>query len=313
MNLVVLMLAFNEEKNIGKAISQIPKHITGFDKVEILVVNDGSTDNTYDIALNAGADKIVSHKKNMGVGAAFTTGIRHSLMMNADVLVTFDGDGESNANEIPDLINPILNKQFDVVIGTRFSKNIPPNYPKIRLFGNKIFSKIVSFAAGRKFTDTQTGFRSYSKEALENISIVNDFTYTQEVLLDLHFKNFRIGEVPISDSYRDESRVVKSIFRYTLGSLSIIIRSIIYHRPMMAFGLFGLFISAVGISAKLLPRFHEEFLNIHPTLSSGLILLGAVSFMMGLFASVVFNRQKFAETELRHFIKKLRDSEIGKF
>lgn len=303
------MLAFNEEKNIGKAISQIPKHITGFDKVEILVVNDGSTDNTYDIALNAGADKIVSHKTNLGVGAAFMTGIRNAITIGADLLVTLDGDGESSPDEIPDLINPIINNHFDVVVGTRFSKNIPSNYPRLRLFGNKIFSKIVSFAVGHKFTDTQTGFRAYSKEALENISVVNDFTYTQEVLFDLYFKKFRIGEVPVSDSYRGESRAVKSVFRYTCHSLSIILRSLVFHRPIMTFGLFGLFLSSLGIVAKLISGHFPEIINVHSTLSSGLILLGAVAFMMGLFASIVFTRQSFTERDLRHHLKRLRESE----
>ena len=309
MKLVILSLAYNEEKNIQKTILSIPKKIPNIDKVEILVVNDGSTDKTYELALNAGADKIVSHKTNLGVGAAFMTGIRTAITMDADLLITLDGDGESPPDEIPDLINPIINNQFDVVVGTRFSKNIPSNYPRLRLFGNKIFSKIVSFTSGHKFTDTQTGFRAYSKDALENISVVNDFTYTQEVLFDLYFKKFRIGEVPVSDSYRDESRAVNSVFRYTCRSFSIILRSLVFHRPIMAFGLFGLFLSSVGVAAKLVSGHFPEIMNVHTTLSSGLILLGAVAFMMGLFASIVFKRQSFTERDLRHHLKKLRESE----
>lgn len=117
--------------------------------------------------------------------------------MGADIVVTVDGDGEANTDEIPDLINPILNNQFDVVVGQRFVKNIPLNYSKTNLIGNKIFTKIVSFVAGHKFSDTQSGYRAYSKDAINDISVVNNFTYTQEVLLDLHFKVFRIGDTPI--------------------------------------------------------------------------------------------------------------------
>ena len=309
MKLVVLSLAYNEEKNIEKTILSIPRQIPNIDEVKILVINDGSTDKTYELALNAGADKIVSHKTNMGVGAAFMTGIRNAISMDADLLVTLDGDGESSSEEIPVLINPIINNQFDVVVGIRFIKNIPSNYPRLRLFGNKIFSKIVSFVAGKKFADTQTGFRAYSKDALEDISVVNDFTYTQEVLLDLHFKKFRIGDVPVTDSYRGESRAVKSVFRYTCNSLAIIIRSLVFHRPMMVFGLFGLFLSVIGITAKIIYGHFPHIASVHPTLSSGLILLGAVSFMMGLFASIVFKRQVFAERDLRHHLQRLRDSE----
>jgi glycosyltransferase involved in cell wall biosynthesis len=302
------MPAYNEERLIGKAILKIPRKITNVDKVEVLVIDDGSTDKTVDNAIQAGADKIVSHKTNMGVGAAFMTGIRNAISMDADIVVTVDGDGEANTDEIPELINPIINKQFDVVVGQRFLKNIPSNYSKKNLIGNKIFTKIVSFVAGHKFSDTQSGYRAYSKDAISDISVVNAFTYTQEVLLDLHFKGYKIGDVPISFTYRNDSKQTRSLTRYTLRALSIIIRSLIFHRPIMAFGLFGAFLAGVGIGAKLVTGYTDIF-NIHTTLSSGLILLGAVSFMMGLFASVIFKRQMFTEKEIRHYLKKIDDND----
>ena len=306
MKVVILMAAYNEEKLVGNAILKIPRNITGVDKVEVLVVNDGSTDKTIEMALNAGADKIVSHKTNQGVGAAFMTGIRNAISMGADIVVTVDGDGEANVDEIPDLINPIITNQFDVVVGTRFLKNIPKNYSRVNLFGNRIFTKLVSFVAGHKFSDTQSGYRAYSRDAITDISVINNFTYTQEVLLDLHFKGYKIGNVPISFTYRDDSKMTKSIPKYTYRALSIILRSLVFHRPIMAFGLFGAFLAGVGIMAKVVTGYTET-INVHNTLSSGLILLGAVSFMMGLFASVVFKRQRFTEIELRHHIKKLND------
>ena len=235
------MLAFNEEEKIEKTILRIPRTLPNVDKVEILVVNDGSTDNTVELAMNAGADKIVTHKMNMGVGAGFMTGIRNAISMDADIVVTVDADGEANLDYLPDLINPIINNQFDVVVGTRFWKGNPSTYKKLNYFGNQFFTKLVSFVAGHKFTDTQTGFRAYSKDAIENISVVNDFTYTQEVLLDLHFKKFRIGETPISFKHREDSRLVRSVTRYAIRSLSIISSTLVYHRPIMAFGLFGAF------------------------------------------------------------------------
>ena len=302
------MPAYNEERLIGKAILKIPRKLTNVDKVEVLVIDDGSTDKTVDNAIQAGADKIVSHKTNMGVGAAFMTGIRNAISMNADIVVTVDGDGEANTDEIPELIDPIINKQFDVVIGQRFLKNIPSNYSKKNLIGNKIFTKIVSFVAGHKFSDTQSGYRAYSKDAISDISVVNAFTYTQEVLLDLHFKGYKIGDVPISFTYRNDSKQTRSLTRYTLRALSIITRSLIFHRPIMAFGLFGAFLAGVGIGAKLVTGYTDLF-NIHATLSSGLILLGAVSFMMGLFASVVFKRQMFTEKEIRHYLKKIDNND----
>lgn len=304
MKLVILIPAFNEEENIVKTILDIPRKMTGIDKVEVLVINDGSTDNTVDLAMNAGADKIVSHKTNLGVGAAFMTGIRNCVSMNADIVVTVDADSQANVNDIPNLISPILNHQFDVVIGTRFLKNIPDGYPKIKLFGNKIFTRLVSWVAGVKFTDTQTGLRAYSKDAISNISVVNDFTYTQEVLLDLHFKGFRIGDIPITvNYYREDSKVTKSVLRYTLRSINIIIRSLVFHRPILVFSALGIVLILCGIVGKILTI--TKIIGITSGLTSGFIVLGVVSIMLGLFASIVFKRQIFAEKDLRHYLKDL--------
>jgi len=300
--LLVLIPAYNEEEKIEKTVLSIPRKLSGIDKVEVLVVDDGSEDKTAELAMNGGADKVVSHKRNRGVGATFMTGIRNAVSMNADLVVTVDADSQFDPNQIPELVNPILNKQFDVVIGSRFLAGKPKKIPRIKFFGNKIFSKLVSGLIGQKITDSQTGFRAYSKEALLNISIVNDFTYTQEVLIDLKFKGMQIGEVPVLVSYDDKrkSRVVKSIFRYTTRALSIIIRTLTYHRPIFAFGLIGVTLIGGGILAKLLTI--SKIFMVNASFSTGFIILGAVSFMMGIFASVVFKRQAFAEMDLRHYV-----------
>ncbi len=304
MKLVVLIPAFNEEKRIQETIHNIPKKIFGVTKIENLVIDDGSTDKTSDYALNAGADKVVSHRNNIGVGAAFMTGIRNAISMEADVVVAIDGDSQFNSSQISDIVVPILNHEFDVVIGSRFLNNIPKNIPKIKLIGNKIFTKIVSWSISQKFTDTQTGFRAYSKEALLNISVVNDFTYTQEVLIDLKFKGLRIGEIPVTVHYDEKrkSKVVKNIFNYSSRALSIIIKSLIFHRPITSFGILAISLCIVGILAKIITAVLGY--GVSAGLSTGLILLGIVSFMMGIFAHMVFKRQSFIEKDLRHYIDK---------
>jgi len=302
MKLVVLIPAYNEEGLIEKTILSMPRKVLGVDDLKILVIDDGSKDNTATLAINAGADKVVTHKKNSGVGAAFMTGIRNAIHMDADIVVTIDADSQFDSNEIPEMIAPILNRQADVVIGSRFLGNIPKNIPKIKLIGNKIFSKIIYTLVSQKFSDTQTGFRAYSKNALLDISVVNDFTYTQEVLLDLKFKGHSIVEVPIKVKYDDKrkSRVVKSIFGYSVRSLSIIGRTLVYHRPMLSFNILGLLFCIVGVVGKLLTI--GDIFTINTELTTGMIILGGVSFMMGLFASVVFRRQAFAEKNLRHYL-----------
>jgi len=308
VKLVVLIPAFNEEKTIKDVIMSIPRKILGVEKVEVLVVNDGSADKTVEMALNAGADKIISHKINMGVGATFMTGVRNAISMGADIVVTIDADSQFSSNEIPELIIPILNDQLDVVIGSRFLERKPEKIPNIKFYGNKIFTRILSWILAQKFTDTQTGFRAYSRETLLGISVVNEFTYTQEVLIDLKFKNFRIGEVSAMVTYDEKrkSRVVKSIFGYSTKALSVIFKSLVYHRPILVFGLFGLLLIVGGIIAKIITIIN--LFSISAGLSTGFIILGVVSFMLGLFASVVFKRQAFAEKDLRHYIKDVDES-----
>jgi len=305
MKLVVLIPAFNEEDNIQNVIQNIPRKILGIDEVKVLVVNDGSTDRTIDMATNGDADRIVSHKINSGVGAAFMTGIRNVIVMNADIVVAVDGDSQFDSQQIHELIAPILNNQADVVIGSRFQRGKPKNIPRIKYFGNKFFTKIVSSLVQQKFTDTQTGFRAYSKNALLNISVVNDFTYTQEVLIDLKFKDIQIVEVPVSVNYDDKrkSRVVKNIFNYSSRVLAILARTLVFHRPLFSFSILAGIFCGGGILAKLFTI--SGIFNVNASLSTGLIIMGGVSVMMGFFATVVFNRQIFAEKDLRHYLVKL--------
>lgn len=309
MKLIILIPAFNEEGNISNTIKNIPKNIHGIDTVEILVVNDGSKDKTADIAYNAGADNIVSHKTNLGVGAAFMTGIRNAISMDPDIVVTLDADSQFDASQIAELILPIINQQADVVVGSRFLDKDPIDIPKIKLFGNKVFTKIISIILSQKFTDTQSGFRAYSKDTLLKISIVNDFTYTQEVLIDLKFKNVKIVEVPVRVKYdlKRKSRVVKNIFHYSSRALSIISRTLVFHRPILAFGIFGLILLSGGILGKFLTLFDVRGLS--SGLTTGFIILGIVSFMMGLFANVVFKRQTFNENDFRYYVEKLNKKE----
>ena len=305
LKLVVFIPAYNEEEKIGQVILGIPRKIQGFDKVEVLVINDGSRDKTVDVAMNAGADKIVSHTTNMGIGATFMTGIRNCIAMNADVAVIIDADLQFDPKDIPKLTVPILNNQLDVVLGSRWLERKVKGIPKRNLLGNKICTKLISMVTGQKFTDTQSGFVAYSKSALMNITVVNDFTFVHEAILDLKFKGFRLGEISVPVTYFEErkSRVVKNIFNYGYRALSIIVKSLIYHRPILTFGIVGTALIIGGIAAKIITKTQAFGFGVDSDLSTGFIILGIVNLTLGMFANVIFKRQAFTERSVRDLIR----------
>ena len=153
MKLVVIVPAFNEEKTIGKLILGIPRKISGFDKIEVLVIDDGSQDKTVDFAMNAGADKIVSHPTNLGMGETFMTGVRNCIAMGADVTVIIDADLQFDPKDIPKLTVPIINNQLDVALGSRWLNQKVQGIPTRKLIGNMMFTKLISFLAGQKFSE----------------------------------------------------------------------------------------------------------------------------------------------------------------
>lgn len=314
MKLVVFVPALNEEKSISDVILSIPRKIQGIDKVEVLVIDDGSKDKTVEVALNAGADKIVSHPTNMGIGAAFMTGIRNCISMGADIAVIIDADGQFDSKDIPKLVVPILNNQLDVVLGSRWLEHKVSGIPGRNLIGNKICTKLISIVTGQKFTDTQSGFVAYSKNAFSNISVVNDFTFVHEAILDLKFKGLRMGEIGVPVKYFDErkSRVVKNVFNYGYRALSIILKSMVFHRPILTFGILGILLIVGGILAKIITISKIFGGGISSELSSGVIILGIVSFMLGLFANVVFKRQAFTERNIRYYMNDTKYNESEK-
>lgn len=305
MKLVVIVPAYNEEKTIGELILGIPRKISGFDKIEVLVIDDGSQDKTVDFAMNAGADKIVSHPTNLGMGETFMTGVRNCIAMGADVMVIIDADLQFDPNDIPKLTVPIINNQLDVALGSRWLNQKVQGIPTRKLIGNKMFTKLISFLAGQKFTDTQSGYVAYSKEALMNLTVVNQFNFSQEAILDLKFKGFRLGEIPVSVRYFEErkSRIVKSMFNYSSRVSSMIFKTLVYHKPVLTFGILGSLLILGGIFGKIITVTNVFNFGIDSELTTGFIILGIVNWTLGLFANVVFKRHAFTEKSLRNYIK----------
>ncbi len=199
MKLVVMIPAYNEEKSIGKVIKEIPRTVEGFDKVEVLVVNDGSTDNTVEEARRAGADHIVSHRTNLGLASAFKTGLETALKLGADVIVNIDADGQYNAKEIPKLVKPILEGKADIVIGDRQIDKLD-HMPRAKKIGNKIATWVTRKLSGLPIRDAQSGFRAFSREAALRMNLLGDYTYVQETIIQAANKKLRIEWVSIFSS-----------------------------------------------------------------------------------------------------------------
>ena len=165
---IVMLPAFNEAKTIGRVIEQIPRNCA--DIVEVLVINDGSRDNTIQVSKEAGADHIFSHTTNLGLGTTFKDGIDQALKLGADIIVNIDADGQFNPHDMPKLLAPILAKRADMVTCSRFKdKSMIPKMPKVKIFGNRLFARILNSFLRKNYYDTQCGFRAYSREAALNL------------------------------------------------------------------------------------------------------------------------------------------------
>jgi glycosyltransferase involved in cell wall biosynthesis len=234
--LIIYMPALNEEKTILQVINSIPKTIIGFNIIEILVVNDGSTDQTVSEAKKAGAT-VVSHNKNKGLGEAFQSAINYTLQTRADTLVSIDADGQFDVNQIPEMLAPILNNQADFCIGIRFTNGKPNNMPKIKFWGNKKVNQIVSFVSNTKIHDASCGFRAYSNDTLLSLNLHGSFTYTHETILDLLDKGFKVEQIPVRVLYFEDrvSRIANNLFQYAFKTSSIIFKSLKDYKPLQFF------------------------------------------------------------------------------
>lgn len=252
MKLIVIIPAFNEEATIGNVISSIPSQIEGIDEVQVIVADDGSTDRTGEIAGHAGAT-VISHRRNLGVGAAFRTGLTSALEAGADIIVNMDGDGQFNSEDIPQLLQPILDGEADMTTCTRFArKEFVPDMSPIRKWGNRMMCRLINrICYNAHFTDVSCGFRAYSREAALRLTLFGDFTYTQESFIDMVAKGLHIAEIPLQVRGRRQygkSRVANNLWSYAFHSAIIILRAARDMRPLLFFGSLGAILLVLGIA-----------------------------------------------------------------
>ena len=241
MNITIGIPAFNEEKNIGKVIVTLKK-ITN----DIIVCDDGSNDLTKEIAEGLGA-KVISHTKNMGYGEAIKSIFNEAKKKEADILVTFDADGQHRPEDIKSVTKPIIDQEAEVVIGSRFLKN-ETNMPKYRKIGVKVLTKVTNMSIKENLTDSQSGLRAYQKKVLQNISLTDSgMGISTEILIKSHQKEFRIVEVPIQILYGKNTSTHNPVSHGTSVLLSTIKYTSIQH-PLKFYGIPAVIFLLIGLS-----------------------------------------------------------------
>lgn len=295
LKIVVMIPAYNEEESLGVVIEDIQSVYS--DTVEIIVVDDGSKDKTKEVA-NSYRVHLVSHPKNQGLAKTFQSGIRRALQLGADIIVNFDADGQYLACDIPKLVEPILNSNADIVLGSRFLGSIE-KMSKTKKAGNRMFSWSLRKITRTNISDFQTGFRAFTSHVAERIVIRARYTYTQEMIIDAVCKEFVITEVPIYFAKRKagKSRLISNPFSYAYKSFKILFKAIRDFRPMLMFGLLGFFFIlsgfALGIYFLISKVTQGAVGNSYLFLTSFfLIMFGIQSLLFGLTADMIITLRK---------------------
>jgi glycosyltransferase involved in cell wall biosynthesis len=259
LKLIIQIPCYNEEKALPATLSALPRSVPGVDTVEWLVINDGSTDQTGEIAKAHGVDHVVSLPRNQGLSKAFMAGLEASLKAGADIIVNTDADNQYSADSIPDLIHPILEGKAEMVIGARPIEQIK-HFSPIKKFLQKLGSWTVRLASNTDIPDAPSGFRAISCEAARKLNVFNSYTYTLETIIQAGQKNIAITWVPIStNEYVRQSRLVKSLTSYIRKSVLTIIRIFVVYNPFRFFMSIGALLFFLGALIGI--RFLWYFLN----------------------------------------------------
>lgn len=239
MKLVIQIPCLNEEKSLPLTIKDLPRHIEGIDEIEILVIDDGSTDRTVEVAHELGVDKVISLGNNKGLAKAFVAGVNRALDMGADIIVNTDADNQYNAKYIEELIKPILEKRADIVIGTRPVSKIK-HFSVLKKVLQKLGSWVMRLVSKTDVKDAPSGFRAFSKEAALQLNVFDAYTYTLETIIQAKAKGLVIEcvEVDVNAELR-KSRLFSNMFQYIIRSIFTMLRMFIIYRPFRFFVLFG--------------------------------------------------------------------------
>lgn len=303
--LIIQIPCYNEESTLELTLSELPRQLPGIDCIEWLIINDGSTDRTVQVAKEQGIDHIVNFGHNQGLAKAFMAGLEASLKAGADIIVNTDADNQYCAEDIPQLIQPILLGQAEIVIGARPIKKIQHFSPLKKLL-QKWGSWVVRLASNTNIPDAPSGFRAISRNAAMQMNVFNEYTYTLEMIIQAGQKGMAITSVPIrTNRYLRPSRLVKSIPSYIQRSIFTILRIFMTYKPLRFFITLGSIPFTIGfiIGVRWIVLFLSGTPKTHvPSLilAAILILIGFQLWMFGLVADLMaVNRKMLEDIQLR--------------
>jgi glycosyltransferase involved in cell wall biosynthesis len=311
LRLVVQVPCLNEEETLPLVLESIPKQIPGIDEIIILIIDDGSTDRTVEVARAHGVTHFVTHARNRGLGRSFHDGVQRALELGADIVVNTDGDNQYPQERIADLVQPVIAGRADIVIADR-QVHLVEHFSRLKVSLQKLGSKIVNLAAGTELPDAASGFRAYSRDSLMLLNTITRFSYCMETIIQAGNKKLKIESIPIVTNPKTrESRLFKSMRQHIFKSAGAIIRAYIMYKPYVIFSFLAAFFGLLG----LIPFVRWGVLQVtdaHPGGHLQSLLIGAIllimaflSVIIGIISDLIRTNRMLIEDTLEH-TKKMR-------